>query len=59
MLLGSALMVASAVISQGGPGPDLMNSIWRMRLEAQKSANGDGVSSESFRGGAKDWSCSP
>jgi len=36
ILLGSALMLATGGMSQAEPSPELMNSISRMRLEAQK-----------------------
>ena len=35
--VGSALMLVLTIAGQAGPHPDLMNSIWRIRSDAEKS----------------------
>jgi hypothetical protein len=44
ILLGSALLLASAGASWAGPSPDLMNSALSARFQAAKNSSGASVS---------------
>lgn len=56
IILGSALLLASAGVSWAEPSPDLMNSVARTRLEAAKASDTSASKSNAKRNHAK---CSP
>ena len=58
MIVGAALVLASAVIGQAGPSPDLMNSAMRLRLEAQRNSKSDADNPGSACGRTACWSWS-
>lgn len=58
IVVGTALVLTAAGISHAGPRPDLMNSIHRLRLEAQMRAKADIATSQPASAGATCWSWS-
>jgi hypothetical protein len=58
IVLGTALVLTAAGISRAEPSPDLMNSIHRLRLEAQRNAKADVATSKPASAGVTYWSWS-
>ena len=58
IVLGTALVLATAGISRAEPSPDLMNSILGLRREAQKNAKAGVATSKPASAGVTYWSWS-
>ncbi len=56
MAVVSTLMLAVAITGQAGPAPDLMNSLWRIRLDAEKSTKAQGSEMKTSHGAIVSWS---
>jgi len=58
IVLGTALVLTAVGTSRAEPSPDLMNSIHWLRMEAQKRAKADAVTSKPASAEVTPWSWS-